>query len=43
MWDCFVDDAVADIAGKVFQGKPAISGFFYNVLSKELKNQLNSK
>jgi ketosteroid isomerase-like protein len=34
MLDCFVDDAVADIAGKIFQGKQAISGFFYSVLSK---------
>jgi ketosteroid isomerase-like protein len=34
MLDCFVEDAVADIAGKIFQGKTAISGFFYNVLAK---------
>ncbi|MBN1190592.1 MAG: nuclear transport factor 2 family protein [Dehalococcoidales bacterium] len=34
MLDCFVDDAVANIAGKIFTGKPAIAEFFYNVLSK---------
>jgi ketosteroid isomerase-like protein len=34
MLDSFVDNAVLDIAGKKFQGKPAISGFFTNVLSK---------
>jgi ketosteroid isomerase-like protein len=34
MLDCFVEDAAADIAGKIFQGKAAISAFFYNVLAK---------
>jgi ketosteroid isomerase-like protein len=34
MLDCFVEDAVADIVGKIFQGKAAISAFFYNVLAK---------
>jgi ketosteroid isomerase-like protein len=34
MLDCFVDDAVADIAGKILRGKKAISEFFYSVLSK---------
>ncbi len=37
MLNCFTDDAVADIAGKKFEGKTAISGFFHNIVAKNSK------